>query len=50
MDVKLVDVLLIVAVGCLACAVALWSLPAGLVVAAVGFVGLWWLLDDEVQL
>lgn len=45
---KPADLLLVAAVVCLSLAVASLSAPAGLLVAAVGFVGLWWLLDDEV--
>ncbi len=42
------DLFLVAALVCLSLAVAYLSIPGGLLVAAVGFVGLWWLLDDEV--
>ena len=45
---RLADLFLVAALVCLSLAVAHLSVPGGLLVAAVGFVCLWWLLDEEV--
>lgn len=50
LDVKPADLLLVVAAVALASAVACVSVPVGLATGSLAFVGLWWLLDDEVGL